>query len=66
MTENQLPEPPLGLRPQYIVQDLRIKEINEAIERYKKAGYPIPVPWKIELQYLMSIINIRRDIKEGI
>lgn len=39
------PKPPLGLRPRFVAMEDRIKEINEAIERYRQAHKDIPVEW---------------------
>ena len=41
----QSPKPPLGLRPRFVAMEDRIKEINEAIERYRQAHKDIPVEW---------------------
>ena len=41
----QSPKPPLGLRPRVVAMEDRIKEINEAIERYRQAHKDIPVEW---------------------
>lgn len=42
---SQSPKPPLGLRPRFVAMEDRIKEINEAIERYRQAHEDIPVEW---------------------
>lgn len=41
--------PPLGLRPQWIWVEMRIKEIEEAMERYRLKNRPIPEEWDLEL-----------------
>jgi len=38
-------KPPLGLRPRFIVLELRLKEIHEAILRYAEARYGVPKEW---------------------
>ena len=54
--------PPLGLRPRFIVRELRIAEIEEAIIRYQDDGRTIPDNWKEELADLMiDQINYRRS-----
>ena len=42
-------EPPLGLRPKYIVATLRVIEIAEAVLRYAHAQKEIPDEWIYEL-----------------
>lgn len=51
MAENR-DKPPIGLRPRWIVQALRIREILEAMDRYNSAGKPIPEEWSDELNEL--------------
>lgn len=52
--EEKFERPPLGLRPRWIVQALRIREILEAIDRYVSAGKPIPEDWSDELNELFA------------
>lgn len=47
-------KPPLGLRPRWVVQALRIREILEAMDRYNSAGTPIPEEWSDELNELFE------------
>ncbi|MFP4976363.1 hypothetical protein ACE6ED_13250 [Paenibacillus sp. CN-4] len=54
-------KPPIGLRPRYIWEDLRIKEIEEAMQRYGEAGYVIPREW-LEERYEL---HKRREAREG-
>lgn len=46
-------KPPLGLRPEHMVEELnnkqRIIEIAEAIERYASCSKAIPYGWTVEL-----------------
>lgn len=44
--------PPLGLRPQYVVEALRLQEILEAFTRYACAGKKIPITWLEEFNTL--------------
>ena len=53
-TYNQLSAPPLGLRPRTICDNLRVKEIMEAVERYAAAGLAAPAEWTAELRELNS------------
>jgi hypothetical protein len=47
-------EPPLGLKPRWIVEEYRVQEICEAVMRYKKAGEPVPEAWIDELSELVE------------
>lgn len=53
MEENR-DKPPIGLRPRWIVQALRIREILEAMGRYNSVGKPIPEEWSEELDELFA------------
>lgn len=52
--------PPLGLVPRYIRQEERLKEINEALQRYITAVKPIPSEWVEEKLYLEAILEVRK------
>lgn len=54
LLRTHLPEPPLGLRPRRIAEEARAYEINQAISRYLKAGYPIPPEWVEERTELLA------------
>jgi len=43
-------KPPLGLKPQYIADTQRAREILAAVDRYLEAGTAIPDEWVMELQ----------------
>ena len=43
-------KPPLGLRPRWLVLELRADEIKSAMQRYKAQGLPCPRSWLIELR----------------
>lgn len=43
---------PLGMRPRYIAESLRMREILVACHRYVQAGVAIPVDWLLELEEL--------------
>lgn len=34
--------PPLGARPRFVIEEERIKELQEAIKRFLTANYPLP------------------------
>lgn len=53
-----LKKPPLGLMPQYIHDELRLKDIREAIIRYLDACMDIPIEWIEEYN------EINRRLKE--
>jgi len=50
-------KPPLGLRPQWVADSERAKEIIAAIERYLVAGDKIPTEWLVELCMRIDHIN---------
>ena len=41
-------KPPLGLRPEFVILELRQKEIKEAVIRYMEAGKEVPKEWTAE------------------
>ena len=43
-----LQKPPLGLRPESVVLELRQREIQEAVLRYMEAGKEVPKEWTAE------------------
>ena len=47
-------KPPLGLKPKWIHDGQRIREIFEAMERFSDAGEPIPREWIDELRELVT------------
>lgn len=47
-------EPPLGLKPKYIHDKTRIREILDAMERYSEQRFPIPIEWIEELRELID------------
>jgi hypothetical protein len=49
--------PPLGLRPKFVVERLREKEILEAMNRYIVAGVVVPFAWLEELNELLEKHN---------
>lgn len=49
--------PPLGVRPKFAWQIDRLEEIEEAIDRFMAAGYPIPLEWMDERNELVKILK---------
>jgi len=45
-------KPPLGLTPRYLAEEKRLREVNEAIDRYLKAKLNVPMDWLNEQNYL--------------
>ena len=52
--EDKLTRPPLGLRPAFINDMYRIKEISEAIIRYASTQNAIPIEWIDEYNNLIK------------
>jgi hypothetical protein len=50
-------KPPLGIKPQRIMDEERMKEISEAIIRFVDAGKPIPAEWFEELNEIKDRRN---------
>lgn len=48
-------KPPLGLKPRWLHEKQRVKEICDAMERYAQARMPVPVEWITELKDLLKI-----------
>ena len=46
--------PPFGLKPKYIHDKTRIREILDAMERYSEQRFPIPIEWVEELRELIE------------
>ena len=53
----ELVKPPLGLRPRYIVDAIRIQEILAACTRYTTEAKPIPAVWLEELSELNARVK---------
>ena len=50
-------KPPLGLLPKRIHDENRLKDIEEAIERYDAQKMTIPISWLIERNYIRIELN---------
>lgn len=44
---------PLGIKPKYIWDSMRVSDILDAMERFADAQKPIPVEWVTELKGLL-------------
>jgi hypothetical protein len=51
---SELKKPPIGLKPRWIHDSQRAKEILEAIERYTDSNMSIPKVWIDELKDLFE------------
>lgn len=45
-------KPPLGLTPRFIVDEARLREVADAINRYREAGCKVPSEWLVEYHEL--------------
>ena len=52
--ENELRNPPLGLKPRFLVNEKRLYEVREAIVRYYNAEWQIPIEWIEEYNDLIE------------
>lgn len=48
MQKDELQKPPRGLLPKRLHDERRLKDIEEAIERYKAVDFAIPRDWILE------------------
>ena len=60
VTCSLVPKPPLGLRPRWKAEEMRMQEIAAAMLRYNDAGKPVPAPWTEELANLVCNEGHRR------
>ena len=52
---NTIKKPPLGLRPKWICDEARRREIIDAMKRYSNSNMPIPIEWIDELDSITDI-----------
>lgn len=55
-------KPPLGVMPKYIWDEKRIDELREAIQRYLKGFYSIPIEWVDEYNKLIGEQDERNKV----
>lgn len=54
VNQTAAPKPSLGLKPKYIHDKARVKEILDAMERYSYQRFPVPIEWVEELRELID------------
>lgn len=54
MDKANITRPPLGLKPKWVHDSERKREIIDAMERYAEVKKPIPIEWIEELKQLIS------------
>jgi len=59
-------KPPIGIIPEYIWKERRLKAIDAAIKRYQKAGLAISTEWIFERNRLLYDINYRNNFTHEI
>lgn len=47
-------KPPLGLKPRYMSDELRLREVRAAIARYMQDGWPVNPDWVAEYNHLIE------------
>lgn len=55
--EDKAIKPPIGILTQWRHRELRIDEINEAVERYNEMNYNFPIEWIIERREHLSWLH---------
>jgi len=48
---------PLGIMPEFMWKEIRLKQIDNAVDRYEAAGKPIPKEWADEREKLTEWLN---------
>ncbi len=56
---------PIGLKPEWLHKEIRLKEINEAIDRYIEANQPVPLDWIVEQRIITLWLQNRKEEKES-
>jgi hypothetical protein len=49
-----MPQPPIGIMPRYIWDEIRLRELAAAISRYAAAYRPVPAEWIEEYNELIK------------
>jgi hypothetical protein len=57
MTTERKVKPPIGIIAQWRIKEMRIDDIDAAIERYREANYAIPKEWLVERYELLAWLN---------
>jgi hypothetical protein len=58
-------KPPLGIMPRKMWDEIRQRDIEDAIERYKAVDKPIPVEWAREYIELVRRYERKESVLEG-
>lgn len=53
----EIRKPPIGLIPKYMWEEQRFNDVCQAILRYSKEGFHIPIEWIEEYNELVLKIN---------
>jgi hypothetical protein len=66
--EEKTVKPPIGLIPEWRFRELRIEDIDAAIERYKAENYAVPIEWNVEryqhIQWLKACLPTSPYLKQ--
>ena len=54
-------EPPLGVKPRYLLDEERINELKEAIGRFLDSNWPIPDEITVEYNYLTEKLEVEGE-----
>jgi len=54
-------QPPLGVRPRFILDEERINELKEAIGRFLDSNWPIPDEITVEYNYLTERLEVEGE-----
>lgn len=57
-------KPPLGITPRFVIEERRIAEIQNGINRFIDAKHPIPIEWIEELnEYFNQQVKFEQQAK---
>lgn len=56
-------KPPLGIKPKWLCDELRLNEIKEGINRYLSTSCPIPIEWIKEYNEIVRMLycSVRKE-----
>lgn len=57
LKDGDVVKPPLGVRPEFLFEEERVKDLAEAIIRYVEAGLPPPKCWGKEISRRIELLN---------
>lgn len=65
MSHDILPiRPPLGLKPRWVHNEQRLREVNEAIQRYRAANKEVPKVWYKE-HSLLTVQFVKHHLRQA-